>query len=141
MVQCEGIVSLAMPCFFLSVLNNSQSDQMTAIFVSHMIHNTSVRNGGRCLAYNASKYEQNWFRFKEIMAAEIRVSSPKDWILLCRLKVNIFCRKTVRSFCILPAFFGKNRPFFMYITFETSTLTFSLTYNVVSFEQPGQKVL
>ena len=40
-------------------------------------HNTSIRNGGRCLAYNVSKYEQNRFRFKKIMSAQIRVAPPK----------------------------------------------------------------
>ena len=61
---------------------------MTAILGSYMTHNTSIRNGGNCIGYNVSKYEQNRFRFKEIMAAKIRVSPPKDkyWILLSMLK-------------------------------------------------------
>ena len=76
--------------FFSSVLNSSRSDHITAIFESHMAHNTSVGNDGRCLALNVSKYEQNRSRFKEIMAVEIRVPPPKDkfWMLLSMLKVK-----------------------------------------------------
>ena len=69
---------------FLSVSNGSRLDHEISIFGSHATHNTSIRNGGRCLAYNVSKYGQNRFRFNEIMAAEIRVPTPKHkyWILL-----------------------------------------------------------
>ena len=54
-------------------------------------HNTAVKNGGRCLAYNVSKYEQSQSRFKEIMAAEERASPPKEecWISLSMLKVKM----------------------------------------------------
>ena len=63
---------------------------MTAIFGGHMTHITSVRNGGRFLAYKVSKYEQNQLRFKEFMAAKTRISPPKDkyWILISTLKVK-----------------------------------------------------
>ena len=55
-----------------------------------MIHNTSIKNDGRCLAYNVSKYEENRSRFEEIMAAEIRIPSQSDefWISLSMLKVK-----------------------------------------------------
>ena len=64
---------------------------MTAIYGSHVTHNTSVRNSGRCLAYLVSKYEQNLFKFKEIMATEISISPLKEVcrILLMSLKIII----------------------------------------------------
>ena len=48
---------------------------MIAIFGSHVTHNASVNNGGRSFAYKLSKCEHNQPRFKEILAAEVRVST------------------------------------------------------------------
>ena len=77
----------AMPCssffFSLSVLNDFWSDHMTAILGSHMIHITSIKNGGKFLVYNVSKYEQNRSKCKEIIDAEERAPPLKDKFYIC----------------------------------------------------------
>ena len=61
-----------------SVSNSFQSDHVPAIFGSHVTHITSCKICDRFLAYNLSKNEQNWFKFKESVAAEVKVLPPND---------------------------------------------------------------